>query len=118
MLEQVLVPYYTRTPEDIRAAMDLAAGIPMGNDDGYPGSLLSLVDILAYPVTLGQGPENFQRGFEMFWSIHQGAVRGADATMDELEAIRSETRRLWAEVYDSRDGIVVTYLACVIRRGT
>jgi SAM dependent carboxyl methyltransferase len=121
ILKKALIPYYTRTVQDIRDAMELAATIPFsstGNEEmEYPGSFLSLVDVLAYPVLMGKG-DTFQGTFEMAWSIHEGAIRSAGATDAELEAIRLETQKLWAETYHPEQGIEMTYVACVIRRKT
>ena len=128
ILKRTLVPYYTRTVEDIREAMEMAKTIPInGTVQGgteYPGSFLSLIDVAAYNVVIGketQLQDNssiFQGSFDMFWSIHQGAIRDAGATDMELEAIRIATRHKWEKVYNPEKGINVTYVACVIRKRT
>ena len=44
------------------------------------------------------------------WSIHQGAIRGAGATETELEAIRLQTERKWADVHDPEEGMHIMWL--------
>ena len=125
ILTNAFVPYYTRTVDDIRDAVEMAATIPIETESEkveYPGDLLSLVDILPYTVSVGKADSpndnNFQGGFDMMWSIHQGAIKGAGASPAELQAIRLETRRIYDDLYDPAEGISITYVACVIRRRT
>merc|ERR1712238_507054 len=114
VLKQAFVPYYNRTVEDVRDAMELAATIPIPKQNTssgveYPGSLLTLVDILEYPVLLGKNTADncstFQGAFDMFWSIHQGAIQGAGATEAEMEAVCLETRQWFDKLYDPAEGI-------------
>jgi len=136
VLEQTLIPYYLRTQDDIREALDMAATIPFqkqttttttttsddtttsANDDeyDYPGSLLTLVDVQSYPVQVASS--SIAHAFEMFWSIHQGAIATAGATEAELECIRVETSRQFDQLYNAKDGITIHFVACVIRRRT
>jgi SAM dependent carboxyl methyltransferase len=139
VLEQTLVPYYLRTTQDVQDALELAATlvIPSNNaaaaaaaDAGTantgssrPGALLALVgDVETYSVRIGghaQKDGGIQAAFEMFWSIHAGAVEGAGGATDaELEAVRRETQTVFHEVFSPQEGVNITFLACLIRKKT
>lgn len=122
---RTLIPCCTRTVKDVREAVEMASTVPTHTgspSEGveHPGSLLSLADTLAHEVTIGKKSatedySNFEGGFNMFWSIHQGSIAGAGATKAELEAVRVETRRTWGNAHDKENGIDITHLACVIQ---
>eukprot|EP00977_Amphora_coffeiformis_P014482 scaffold4060_cov190-Amphora_coffeaeformis.AAC.16 len=124
VLQRLLVPYYTRTLDDLRDALTMAAEIEVdittGNEkdeeERFPGSLLKLVDAKAYNVNVAK--DSIDGAFDMFWSIHCGAISGAGATMDELECIRHATQTMFHSLFNADDGVNITYLACLIRRQT
>jgi SAM dependent carboxyl methyltransferase len=126
VLEQTLVPYYLRTTQDVRDAVELAATIDLGSTgDGSttrPGALLALVgDVETYSVRIGDHAEhgsNIQGAFDMFWSIHAGAVEGGGATDAEMGAVCRETQAVFHEVFSSQEGVNITFLACLIRKRT
>jgi hypothetical protein len=110
--------------DDIKEAFDLLSSTQkmetVGTEEAYTGSLLELVDVRSYSTVTGGGQETLEGPFELFWSIHSGAVKLAGATLAELKCVNSkeETRRVFDETYDPHRGIPSTFLACVVRRRT
>jgi hypothetical protein len=122
ILRRTIVPYFLRTVEDIKEAFDLSSAMQKietaGTDEACTGSFLELVDVRSYSTVTGGGQATLEGPFELFWSIHSGAVKSAGATQAELKCVKQETRRVFDETYDPQNGIPSTFLACVVRRRT
>ena len=125
VLRRTIVPYFLRTEEDARAAFDLAANIevPSSTSAGLssrPGALLELIDCHSFEtVTAGSDDDDVISGaFDLFWSIHSNSVISAGATTDELNNLKEETKQIFYEIYDAKEGILSTFVALVVRKRT
>ena len=125
ILRRTIVPYFLRTEEDARAAFNLAANIevPSSTSAGLssrPGALLELIDCHSFEtITAGSDDDDVISGaFDLFWSIHSNSVISAGATTDELNILKGETKQIFYEIYDAKEGILSTFVALVVRKRT
>jgi hypothetical protein len=119
VLKRTIFPYYLRTPEDIREALNMATKL----DPEY-GPLLELVDLNEYEtITAGnndEGDDNdcVEGACRLFWAIHGGCVARAGASETESLHIQQQLPYIFRELYDPSVGVRGTFLACVFRRRT
>ena len=122
VLDRTVVPYFLRTTDDVIAAVKIAETLEIKVDTNperieTPGSMLSLVECRSIAaVTRSDGDGTMDGIFDLYWSIHVNSVQTANPSDDELVSIKTETRRIFDEVYDAKDGVPSTFVACTLRR--
>lgn len=111
LLQNAIVPYYLRSLCDVEDAVALC------NTQLDGDGKVEVMGTRMIPLNLGKGAaSDMDTAFSMLWSIHQGTLRTAGATDEEMKLIRSEASLVNKEHFDLSDGIEATYLACVLRR--
>ncbi|KAL9187602.1 hypothetical protein ACHAXT_005980 [Thalassiosira profunda] len=124
IFHRTVVPYFQRTADDIPAALAMARTLdiaPLISSEGEerPGAFLELVDCQTLPaITKGEDDNLLEGAFELFWSIHLHSIKRARPSNEELQCLKRETRRAFAEIYDDEVGIPSTFVACTLRRRT
>ena len=118
------MPYFQRTADDIPAALAMARNLDIAplisaEREERPGAFLELVDCQTLPaITKGEDDNMLEGAFELFWSIHLHSIKCARPSTEELQCLKRETRRVFAEIYDDDVGIPSTFVACTLRRRT
>ena len=107
--DNVLVPYYLRTAEEVQFAVKKAQ---------EAGALIELAELRSFSTITGGNVETNDNVFKLFWSIHSGAVMKAGPTEKEINAIREATREFFDDLYDPFHGVESKFVVCVIRRRT
>jgi hypothetical protein len=118
VLRHTIIPYYLRTPEDIKSALEVAKTIEIDNE--RPGALLQLIDCKSIS-TITRGDEDdtiLQGAFDLMWSIHSHSIEHAEPTSKELECIKTAMRSMFNELYDKKVGMPGSFVACTLRRRT
>lgn len=121
VLEQTIVPYYLREPQDVVDALALAQRQETQNPEASIHSL-EIVDIRQYETLTGGTEKSNGDGMkgarELFWAIHGGSVVNAGGAMeDEVFAIKNRLVETFDESYDPTMGIVKgNFIACVFRK--
>lgn len=110
VLENAIVPYYLRSIDELEEALVLS-------NQQSTDRQLDLVETRTIQLNLGKGDDVSMDGaFQMLWSVHQGALRAAGATNDEMVDIQRQANILSQKLFNSSTGVETNYLACTIRR--
>lgn len=123
VLNRAVVPYYLRTTDDIVDAFKVAKTFEIEDDQNpgrteTPGSMLDLIDCKSIPAITRDDNNTMDGIFDLFWSIHVHSVKTANPSDDELESIKMESRRIFDEVFDAKEGVPSTFVACTLRKVT
>lgn len=123
VLHRAVVPYYLRTTDDIVDAVKVAKTFEIEDDQNpgrteTPGSMLDLIDCKSIPAITSDDNNTVDGIFDLFWSIHVHSVKTADPSDNELESIKMESRRIFDEVFDAKEGVPSTFVACTLRKVT
>lgn len=114
VLDRTVVPYFLRTVDDVKDAVKVAQTVKIENET--PGAKLELIDCRSIAAVTKDDDNGVDGIFDLFWSIHMHCIRSANPTDDEFESIKFETRHLFDELYDSKEGVPSTFVACILRR--
>ena len=118
VLRHTIIPYYLRTPEDIKSALEVAKTMEIDNE--RPGALLQLIECKSIS-TITRGDEDdtiLQGAFDLMWSIHSHSIEHAEPTSKELQCIKAEMRSIFDELYNEKVGMPGSFVACTLRRRT
>ena len=124
VLHRIVVPYFLRTVSDVEAALKVAESLEVDDPTSKggtvrPGALLELINCETIPaITKGDGNDPLGGAFDLFWSIHSHSIENANPTEEEMRCIKTETRRVFGEIYDADVGIPSSFVACTLRRRT
>jgi hypothetical protein len=132
VLENTIVPYYLRQPQDVYDALEYAQNYIDIDSPNENSNLLEIINIRQYEtITGGSGGTTCNDNDDssnsnspldgvrkLFWAIHGGSVVNTGrATSDEVIEIQKELKIVFNECFDNETGIVRgNFIACVFRK--
>mmetsp|Transcript_19415 Transcript_19415/g.31823 ORF Transcript_19415/g.31823 Transcript_19415/m.31823 type:complete len:420 (-) Transcript_19415:1367-2626(-) len=114
VIDKTVVPYYIRTVDDVRAAVQGAESIEIDNET--PGAKLEIIDCRSIAAVTKDDNNGMDGIFDLFWSIHMHCIQAANPSEEEFVSIKEEARKLFDEIYDANEGVPSTFVACTLRR--